>query len=148
MRAWYWPERRWRFTFLFAGVGKLTGDWQQWLDNFAKLRPPWLPEWFASIYANVLPFVEATSGALLIVGLLSRLASGVMTLLLVSFLIAVGFWSQRPSPHPNVVFVTLALLLTLAGPGRIALDTWLFGSPGPKRGPALQPQAGPGPMPR
>ena len=90
---------------------------------YKQVTPSWLPAWFAVPYGYALPFVELTTGLLLILGLLSRLSATLMVLLLLSIMIATGVYDpQKPPFNPTVIFCTLALLLALIGPGRYSLD--------------------------
>jgi uncharacterized membrane protein YphA (DoxX/SURF4 family) len=115
------------FMFLLAGIGKLKmGPAAFYRDVFLAVRPPWLPEILAKPYGYALPFLEALVGALLIIGLLSRVTAGVMALMLASFTIALwaaGMFFQGGGPfHTNVILLTLAILLATMGPGRYSLD--------------------------
>lgn len=114
--------------FLLAGIGKLRmGPAVFYREAFVKLRPSWLPESLASPYGHALPFLEFAVGALLVLGLLTRLTAGVVALMLASFTIALWvagmFFAPGGAPfHTNVVFLTLAILLATTGPGRYSLD--------------------------
>jgi uncharacterized membrane protein YphA (DoxX/SURF4 family) len=121
---------------LLAGYGKIhggvgnfywgTGDFAKF-GGFLKLKPHWLPEFFASPYGHAVPFLEFGVGAALILGLLGRLSAFGAALMIGSFTIALygaGALNMGPLPsvHPNFVYITLALLLAATGPGRISLD--------------------------
>lgn len=114
---------------LLAGVHKITqegGVAQFYRVTFLGMKPAWLPVWFAAPYGYALPFLEITVGALLALGALGRWPAGVMSLMIASFTIALyekGQFYSGPGPyHVNVVFFTLALLLTMTGHGAISLD--------------------------
>jgi uncharacterized membrane protein YphA (DoxX/SURF4 family) len=134
--------------FLLASISKFHMGHEAWMQAYAHAKPVWLPQWFATPHGTALPYLEATVGALLILGLLARLVGGVMTLMLISFTIVTGLMAPPLPFHHNGILLPLAFLLTVTGPGRIALDTLVFRPPGPKRGPAFRPQAGPGPTPK
>jgi len=115
--------------FLWEGVKKIHGGVQAFYDGtFTNLRPAWLPDWFAVPYGHAVPFAETILGAMLIVGLLGRVASGALFLMMLSFTIAVYSAGPVSGPgpyHTNVVFATLALLLMATGSGRLSLDALL-----------------------
>lgn len=113
--------------FLLAGVAKVrTGVAEFYREGFLKMKPDWLPVWFAAPYGYALPFLETVVGALLVLGVLGRWPAGVMSLMLASFMVAQyekGLFFSGPGPyHTNVVFLTLALLLIMTGHGAISLD--------------------------
>jgi len=132
--------------FLLAGIGKFRMGHEAWIQAYSQMKPLWLPEWVATLHGPALPYLEVTVGTLMILGLLARLAGAGMTLMLISFTIVTGLIHPQLPFHHNGILLPLAFLLTVTGPGRIALDTALFGPPGSKRGTVLQPQTGPGPM--
>ena len=115
------------------GVQELIGVMGERLGAFAAMvvdiAPEWLPEEFARFYGLALPWVEIGLGVLLLLGLLTRLAAAIGTLVLVSILVAVGFnwWPPEGLPFaPVVVFIPLALLLVSLGGGAIGIDRLLF----------------------
>lgn len=117
--------------FLLAGVNKISAEGgvaKFYQDVFLKMKPTWLPVWFAVPYGYALPFLEIAVGALLALGFLGRWPAGVMSLMLASFTIALYqkglFYSGSGPFHQNVVFFTLALLLAMTGHGAISLDAF------------------------
>lgn len=120
--------------FFFAGVRKIIPDAGQSVGaklqgfaSFVASKAP-LPEVLGTAYGYALPFVEATAGLLLVVGLFSRIASGATSLMLLSFMIAFGidWWPSEGSAYDkNVILFTLALLLTATGAGSFSLDNML-----------------------
>ncbi|NLX23140.1 MAG: DoxX family protein [Phycisphaerae bacterium] len=113
--------------FFLAGLGKIRGGVGQFYQGaFAGLRPAWLPDWFAGPYGYALPFLEAAVGVLLIAGFRARPAAGLTLLMLTSFTIALTgagrFFGSSGPFHANVIFITLAFLLTVTGPGSLSLD--------------------------
>ncbi|MGQ9651403.1 MAG: DoxX family protein [Phycisphaerae bacterium] len=116
--------------FLFAGIGKIkSGVEAFYKGGFTSLKPLWLPDWFAMPYGHALPFVEVLVGAALIVGFYGRLAAAVAALALVSFVIALyqagAIFPEKGGPfHPNVIFLTLAFLLAVTGPGTFSVDSF------------------------
>lgn len=124
--------------FVLAGVRKLipasegtniVAQLGAFATNVAKQAP--LPEILGRLYGYALPFVEMIAGALLVLGLFSRSASGLITLMLLSFMIAMGlnWWPPAGSPfEKNLILFTLAALLTVTGSGRIGVDGLRAGS--------------------
>lgn len=123
---------------LIAGWNKLSAD--AGLSGFVqggvlKMRPEWLPESFAAPYGYALPFVELLTGLMLILGLFTRIAAGIMTLVLLSIAIAVvsAFGIHSPpekaagSFHHSILMVPFAFLIAVVGSGRLALDPLYFG---------------------
>ncbi len=113
--------------FLLAGVGKLRMGVDEFYQNFfLKLKPPWLPDLVAWPYGHALPFVESAVGILLLIGLFGRMIAALMAALLISFSIALfgaGMFFSGSGPfHTNAVFITLAMLLVVTGPGRFSVD--------------------------
>ena len=113
--------------FLLAGYHKISSGVGNFYHNvFLSLKPAWLPTWFAAPYGHLIPFAEVTAGTLLILGLMGRLGAALAALLLLSFTIALAaahlFFSGSGPFHTNVVFVTLALLLAVIGPGSLSAD--------------------------
>jgi putative oxidoreductase len=92
--------------------------------------------------AHVVSFVELVGGALLLVGLASRLAA---VPLMVSMLVAI-LTAQREQVHglPDLfglvewTYFALLLWVALAGPGKLSLDHLLFG-PKAKNGTKITP---------
>lgn len=116
--------------FVLAGVRKLMPvDGANMLDKmngFAKGvadKAP-LPEALGKAYGYALPWGEIIFGAMMIVGLFSRLAAVCVALMLLSFLIAFGpaFWPESgPAYDKNIILLTLAMLLATTGSGKLAL---------------------------
>lgn len=128
--------------FLIAGYDKLRGG----VDNFVKAvsssatPPPWVPPGSVETYLHVVPFLEVAVGAMLLLGLLTRLGALIGSLMVLSF--TVGYThlhgvspSDQALPfHPNLIYLGLLLALLFVGPGRFSLDGVLFG--GKRRKPA------------
>lgn len=80
-------------VFLYAGITKITN-----IPAFALNIDAYqlLPElWMSDVLSYILPVVEILAGLLLIVGLLTRGAAAVTLLMLVAFIIGIGWvWSQ------------------------------------------------------
>ena len=112
-----------------------------------------LPYEVATVVGAALPFVELTLGVLLLVGLATRLAATVSTLLLVVFIAGItSAWArglsidcgcfgsggdlaagQSPTYGPeilrDVAFLALAAFLLVWPHTRLSVDSWLAGDP-------------------
>lgn len=119
--------------FFLAGMAKLgRGVGKFYKEGFAPMKPIWLPDWFALPYGHALPFVEVLLGAALVLGLYGRAAAALASLALASFTIAIYeaglFIPERGGPfHYNVIFLTLAMLLAVLGPGSLSVDAFRRG---------------------
>ncbi|HEX8343062.1 MAG TPA: DoxX family protein [Tepidisphaeraceae bacterium] len=123
---------------IVAGWNKMTGPGLSGFANgpFLQAKPGWLPDMVAVPYGYALPVLELLTGLLVAVGLFTRPAAGVMTLMLISIAIAVitkagDLSGGAPGPfHHSVLFAALAFILAIAGSGRLALDPLYFGGGG------------------
>ena len=118
---------------LLAGVGKITGEGG--IPGFVggpykAMTPPWLPPTVATPFGYALPILEVVFGLLLEIGLFGRFSAWVVSLLLLSFTVALYhagmFWHTPPAVpgpyHTNVILITTSLLLAIAGPGCVSVD--------------------------
>ena len=115
--------------FVLAGVRKLLpkgegGVMDSWngFASFVASKAP-MPEFLGKSYGYLLPPFEILAGALLILGLLTRLSATVIALMTLSFIIAMGaeWWpEQGPAYSKNFILLTLALLIAAAGSGKLA----------------------------
>jgi uncharacterized membrane protein YphA (DoxX/SURF4 family) len=91
-------------------------------DTFQR-RSAILPESLAIPFGYAWPWLELISGFLLIIGLFARTTAAVVAWLLLSIAIALAFSGDEFLPrHYLMVFVPLALLLCVLGPGRYSVD--------------------------
>ncbi|MFC2063068.1 DoxX family protein [Chloroflexota bacterium] len=74
-------------TFILAGAGKLPE-----MARFVDVVTGWglLPWGLAQVYGTILPWLELIVGIFLVLGLLPRLAAGVIILMVISFIVANG----------------------------------------------------------
>jgi uncharacterized membrane protein YphA (DoxX/SURF4 family) len=119
--------------FCIRGYQKLaTIGLAGFVSAHVKQVPRYVPAWFPSVYLHTLPFAEMALGALVIVGLLTRVSGFLLSLLLISFLMIFGGYDTAGTwPFsPNFFFLGIALLLLLVGSGGLAVDARLFGGKG------------------
>jgi len=116
--------------FVLAGVRKLipTEDatiWQRMkgFAGYVASEAP-LPEALGKAYGFALPWGEIVFGAMLMIGLFTRFAALCVALMLVSFIVATGpaWWpDEGPAYSKNFILLTLALLMVVAGSGKLAI---------------------------
>lgn len=117
-------------TFFAAGLNKflMEGGVRGFVTKVTPTASQYMPENLANLYVNALPYAEIAIGALLVLGLLTRVIALLTATLLVSFIIAAtGIVIPPAAVHANVAYLSLALLLVLCGPGRMSLDAVLWG---------------------
>jgi len=113
-------------TFAAHGAQKVLGWWDgpgfaKWSAGIARmgLRPPWF---WAAISAGV----EFAGGLLLVLGLLTPLASAFVAAQSVYIVVKVhlprGFWSSKGGIEFPLQLLAGSLLVVAAGPGALALD--------------------------
>ena len=116
--------------FFLAGVGKIRGGISNFASHAMGMVPSWMPPNLGSAYLRALPFAEIITGMMVILGLLTRVVGVVQTLMLTSFIIALGGVKPVPNTGPfhyNVIYLGIALMLALIGPGAWSVDEALFG---------------------
>ncbi len=120
---------------LLAGWSKMAGGVGKFVDGgFKGMTPEWLPEAIARPYGYVIPIAELLLGLMLILGLFSRIAAGLTTLLVLSISIALmtkfgitGMEKSGPPFHYAYLVTVMAFMLAIIGSGRLALDPLYFG---------------------
>jgi uncharacterized membrane protein YphA (DoxX/SURF4 family) len=120
---------------VFASLG--YWNWKSGVDAFATQHiihvPLSIPRDWAMHYLQAVPYAEMAVGAMLVVGLLARLAGFVGAAMVITLMICESHWKQDGMPfHQDFVYVGLLLAAFLVGPGKISLDGLLF----KKRAPA------------
>jgi uncharacterized membrane protein YphA (DoxX/SURF4 family) len=116
--------------FIVAGFRKFTaaGGVDGFVAQFASMIPTWAPKAAGEGYLRAIPYAEIVVGASLVLGVAARVGGLAASILLVSFMVAVtGFRDANQPLHPNVIYLGVALLVTLAGPGEISMDRFMWG---------------------
>lgn len=124
--------------FFVAGLGKVRGELTDGLGSFARgpfaaMQPAWLPDVVATPYGYALPWIELVLGATLTLGVFGVASAGLTALVLLSIVVAQLFagklftfaasWrGEGPPYHHSLVFLGLAVVLWLTGPGRYSVD--------------------------
>jgi putative oxidoreductase len=127
--------------FICAGYAKLD-HWKSdtFASNYSDKLPTWGPHEWGMHYLQGIPYAEMAVGALLIIGLLTRLCGLVGALMVATFTYAITGWRTPPGQpfnlQANFIFIGLLLAIFLVGPGRLSLDGLLFGRKSPPPPPA------------
>ena len=123
--------------FVLAGFAKFSspGGVTGFVAQYARAVPDWVPQTAGRYYLQGVPYAEILVGASLVLGVAGRVGALLAAVMLASFTIAVtGVRSSSLPFQPNVIFIGVALLLFLAGPGSISMDKVMWGKgkpPGP-----------------
>lgn len=113
--------------FCMGGYAKIKGGLAAWVDSDAyKKESSWLPDFIATAYGYALPFAQIAVGAMLVIGLFSRLASLFIALILASVMIATSFSGNNAELYDrNVILMTLSIMFIVTGPGSVSIDRFL-----------------------
>lgn len=110
----------------FAVAGYAHFKTQNFATQYVAALPTWMPQEAGKGYSSVLPFLEMAVGALLILGLTTRvggmLAAGITGMVVAS----VGFKLYPDTGHQVLVMFGLSLMLLCTGGGKFTLDNFLF----------------------
>lgn len=116
--------------FLLAGYSKI----KMGIANFVETAshsprvPASVSPQLVSGYLHALPFLEILVGAVLIIGLSTRVAGLLGALMVISFIVCfTGLESQGSPFTPNLIYAGILLLVFFAGPGRVSLDGLIIG---------------------
>ncbi len=114
--------------FVLAGWGKVVNEVNNGVGSFYRgsgfqdRNPAWLPEVIAAPYGYALPWAELIGGALLLLGLFTRISAGLVAFILFTIGIALLDAGDLLPRHHVLVFFPLALLLWQAGADRLTID--------------------------
>jgi putative oxidoreductase len=109
-------------VFFMSGLTKIRHDWGATLALFTyEYHVPLLPPAVAAVLGTA---TELSMPVLLVLGLGSRFAAGV---LFIFNIVAVISYAALPdiAVKDHILWGTMLLVLTICGPGKIALDHWL-----------------------
>ena len=106
--------------FVLAGLAKLENP-HLFITEIKNMGL--LPDLMATLYGILLPYIEITAGALLIIGFWTILASFLSALMLISFIIALGL---TPMPHTpfnkDIILLGAAISIMYSGAGALSID--------------------------
>jgi len=105
--------------FVLAGLSKLD-QLAGFVTEVKKMGV--LRDNLAALYATLLPYLEIFSGTLIFLGLWTTLASLISSLLLISFIIAFGFFADNTLLNKDIIVLGATLSLLYSGGGLYSLD--------------------------
>lgn len=103
--------------FLLAGISKL-GDpagFVATVNATVAAKVSWLPASLATAYGYGLPYVEIVAGAAAILGFFSKWSGWLMSLMLLSFVIAMGVMTKTGGLNKDIALLGASLYLALKG---------------------------------
>ena len=109
-------------AFFLSGLTKIRHDWSATLALFTyEYHVPLLPPAVAAILGTA---TELSMPVLLVLGLGSRFAAGVLFIFNIVAVISYPALTDI-AVKDHILWGTMLLVLTICGPGKIALDHWL-----------------------
>ena len=109
--------------FLFYGIGKIRGGVSNFVGGMNQEFSGKLPAAMVMPFAYFIPFAETISGALILLGLFTRVGLTLSGLLLIGLTFGVVILGQAPTVAHNLQYVLLNfLLLWLVDLNRYSVD--------------------------
>src|SRR5256714_15682491 len=116
--------------FLFYGIGKFMGGLSNFVVGMNQQFSGKLPAAMVTLFAYFIPFAETISGALILLGLFTRLGLTLSGLLLIGLTFGVVMLGQAPTVAHNLQFVLINfVLLWFVDLNRYSLDGLIRGKP-------------------
>jgi len=116
--------------FLFYGIGKIRGGVSNFVGGMNQQFSGKLPAAMVMPFAYFIPFAETISGALILLGLFTRIGLTLSGLLLMGLTFGVVILGQAPTVAHNLQYVLLNfLLLWLVDLNRYSVDGILARKP-------------------
>ena len=116
--------------FLFYGIGKIRGGVSNFVGGMNQEFSGKLPAAMVMPFAYFIPFAETISGALILLGLFTRVGLTLSGLLLIGLTFGVVILGQAPTVAHNLQYVLLNfLLLWLVDLNRYSVDGLLARKP-------------------
>jgi thiosulfate dehydrogenase [quinone] large subunit len=110
--------------FLFYGIGKFMGGLGSFVGTMNQQFSGKLPAFMVMPFAYAIPFAEVTAGALILLGLFTRLGLVISGLLLVGLTFGVVMLGQAPTVAHNLQYgLVNFVLLWLEDLNRYSLDS-------------------------
>lgn len=114
--------------FAWAGVNKLTSEGG--VGGFVDFAKGMVPDWaqgfdqYMDMYLQSIPYAEVALGALLVLGAFTRLSGLLIALMITSFSLASGAFTEQPHGifHPNILMIAMAAGLMFTGAGPLSVD--------------------------
>ena len=109
--------------FLFYGIGKFMGGLSNFVGGMNQQFSGKLPAFMVMPFAYVLPFGEVVSGALILLGLFSRVGLILSGLLLIGLTFGLVMLGQADKVAHNLIYVLVNfVLLWFSDLNRFSLD--------------------------
>jgi thiosulfate dehydrogenase (quinone) large subunit len=109
--------------FLFSGVGKFMAGLANFVGGMNQQFSGKLPAFMVMAFAYILPFGELIAGALIVLGLYTRLGLTLSGLLLVGLTFGLVMLGQADKVAHNLIYVLVNfVLLWFADLNRLSLD--------------------------
>ncbi len=121
--------------FLLAGYKQIAGGVDKFVADHVSRIPTYVSPAFGRHYLQVLPYAQMAVGLTMVIGLYTRVSAAIISLMLISFILAtgVGFKPGNPQINNDFVYLGLTLLLTHLGGGKVAVDQSMGKAPGPAK---------------
>jgi uncharacterized membrane protein YphA (DoxX/SURF4 family) len=123
----------WR-KFFVDGKFNIKGGVDAFVNQSSGLVPSYVPPNLGHLYLTAVPYAEVVLGSLLVLGFLGRFVGALLSLMLISFMIAVephasGHFSDTFNwPfNPSIIYLGVCLAIVFCGPGRLSIDGLMFG---------------------
>ena len=98
-------------TFLFYGIGKFRGGLSSFVGGMNQQFSGKLPAAMVMPFAYFIPFAETISGALIVLGLFTRVGLTLSGILLIGLTFGLVILGQAPTVAHNLQYVLLNFLL-------------------------------------
>ena len=116
--------------FLFYGIGKFQGGISNFVGGMNQQFSGKLPAAMVMAFAYFIPFAETISGALILLGLFTRLGLTLSGLLLIGLTFGVVMLGQAPTVAHNLQYVLVNfVLLWFVDLNRYSLDSLIGRKP-------------------
>jgi thiosulfate dehydrogenase [quinone] large subunit len=110
--------------FLFYGIGKFISGVGNFVGNMNQQFSDKLPAFMVMPFAYAIPFAEVTAGALILLGLFTRLGLVISGLLLIGLTFGMVMLGQAPTVAHNLQYgLVNFVLLWLVDLNRYSLDS-------------------------
>lgn len=113
-------------SLLMAGYSHFSNGVSAFANSNATNVPRWMPGEAANGYSQCLPFIEMVAGAMLVLGLTTRVG-GLLAAATTAVVLSARGVHLPPHPEAHLpVYLALAILLLCLGGGRFTADGFLF----------------------
>jgi thiosulfate dehydrogenase [quinone] large subunit len=116
-------------TFFMAGLNKLL-NYPGVIDNIkGGFAETWMPDFLLNIFLYPLPFIELAVGALIVLGLFTRVVLILAGLLMLALNFGLLVRTDNAGAAKNIPYIIIiALDIMLINYNKYSLDNWFFGN--------------------